>query len=144
MKKILLILFGLILLMQVIRIDKTNPVSSPSEDLFAKNPTKPEVQNLIKIACYDCHSNETTYPWYTNVAPISFWIKRHINNARGSLNFSIWASYDSDQKTSHAEESAVKTEKGFMPISTYKLMHSEARLTEAEQTEIAAYFRSIK
>jgi len=81
-KKILLG-FGVVLIgIQFIRIDKSNPAADPSNDISQSLEIPEEVSSILKTSCYDCHSNETVYPWYSNVAPISWWIKQHINNAR--------------------------------------------------------------
>ena len=84
-KKRLLILLGILLLIQLIRIDKTNPPIDPAVDFEPVVKPPDDVMVLLKSACYDCHSNETRYPWYSNVAPVSWWLKHHINEAREHL-----------------------------------------------------------
>jgi len=143
-KKIIIGLIVFLVLAQFIRIDKTNPEVKPELDLIQVESAPSEIAGLLKANCYDCHSNESKYPWYTNVAPVSWWIKRHINNARGSLNFSEWANYSPQQKVDHAAESGLKVEKKWMPISSYKLAHPEARMSDEQVASLSQWFKTLK
>ncbi len=143
-KKIIIGLILFLILAQFIRIDKTNPEVNIDLDLINVESADPSISTLLKANCYDCHSNESKYPWYTNVAPVSWWIKRHINNARGSLNFSEWANYSPQEKSDHAAESALKVEKKWMPISSYKIAHPEARMSDEEVTKLSHWFKSLQ
>lgn len=106
-KKIALGVLAVLIVMQFFGIDKNNPTSDPSKDFLAlAGDVEPEVANLIKTACYDCHSHNTKYPWYTSVAPVSWWIKGHIDNAREELNFSTFADYDAGRRSHKLEECA--------------------------------------
>src|SRR6218665_2695091 len=87
------ILTGILLLLivfQFFRIDKTNPPVDPAQDFIMLSHPPADLAVILKESCYDCHGNTTTYPWYTNIAPVSWWIKHHINDARKHLNFSTW------------------------------------------------------
>ena len=97
-KKILLGLGVVLIGIQFIRIDKSNPPADPANDISQSLEITEEVSSILKTSCYDCHSNETVYPWYSNVAPVSWWIKRHINKARDELNFSVWNGYSTKRK----------------------------------------------
>lgn len=143
-KKIIIGLVLFLILAQFIRIDKTNPEVNIDLDLINVESASPEIATLIMVNCYDCHSNESKYPWYTDIAPVSWWIKRHINNARGSLNFSEWANYSPQEKSGHAAESALKVEKRWMPISSYKIAHPEARMSDEEVTKLTQWFKSLQ
>jgi hypothetical protein len=89
---------------------------------------RPETRPLVKRACYDCHSNETVWPWYTNVAPVSWRVQRHVEEGRTVLNFSEW-----DRPQEEAGESAETVQEGEMPPGDYLLLHPEARLSPAER-----------
>ena len=107
--------------------DHTNPpvVKEPSWD-------QPATRELAVRACFDCHSNETRWPWYSNVAPVSWLMQRHIDEGREVLNFSEW------QRTyKEARESAETINEGEMPMQSYVLMHPSARLTPAERQALA-------
>lgn len=143
MKKLLWLLIPIILiLIQFKRIDKTNPPIDNTKDLLSMTKAPQEIQKLIKGACYDCHANTTVYPWYTNVAPVSWWIRGHIDNARGNVNFSEWGTYEASRQKNSARESAEVIEQKKMPAFTYSLMHKEAKLTDDQREILAKWFKS--
>lgn len=123
----LIALIGLMAVAQVFRIDKTNP---PVEGALV---TPPEIENLMRRACYDCHSNETVWPWYTNVAPVSWLVTRDVKEGREELNFSRWGAYDDAKKIKKLKKTAKEAAKGEMPPWYYVLAHPEARLSPTEQ-----------
>lgn len=91
----------------------------------------PRTRELAVRACFDCHSNETAYPWYSNVAPVSWLLARHVSEGRHKLNFSTWGTGRQE-----AEHFARLIESGEMPSWDYVLMHPEARLTDAEKQQL--------
>lgn len=143
-KKISLFLLFVFILIQFIRIDKTNAAVNPQDDFLTISSANSEVSKVIKSSCYDCHSNESTYPWYTNIAPVSWWVKNHINEGRDELNFSTWASYSEKRKNHKLEECIEMIEEGEMPMSSYTIMHGEAKLTDAQKLELVDFFKAIK
>jgi hypothetical protein len=121
--------FATILLLQLIKIDVPNPPkATPADEIKAPK----EVMNLLKKSCYDCHSNNTKYPWYSHVAPISWQVKSNIKNGRAWLNFSIWKKY-SEEKKQKIYKGIVKALKIKMPPAEYLLIHKDARLTPKER-----------
>lgn len=100
-KKIGIGIVTALIIMQFFRIDKSVPAHDAANDLINMSEIDETTEGILKIACYDCHSYETKYPWYTNVAPLSFWIKGHIKGGRQKVNFAEWASYDADKKRHH-------------------------------------------
>ena len=131
-----MLLFTGLLVIQFFRIDKTNPESDPSMDFLAVMQPPAEIGHLVKASCYDCHSNHTRYPWYANIAPVSWWLKGHIDHGKENLNFSEWGSY-SEKKANHKmEECYDKISDKEMPLTSYLIMHSDARLTESQRTSI--------
>lgn len=143
LQKILLGLLAVLIIMQFFQIDKTNPPVEPNAEFIAMTNPPAEVQNLLKKSCYDCHSHETKYPWYTNVAPVSWWIKHHIDDGRKHLNFSSWGSYDADRKAHKLEECYEEVEKGNMPMESYLIMHGEAKMTDDEKSTLINWFKSM-
>lgn len=125
-RKILLGVGVLILGLQLIPVNHSNPP-------IVKEPTwdSPRTRELAKKACFDCHSNETHYPWYSRIAPISFWLNNHIEEGREHLNFSDWT-----QRHSDADEVVEEIKEGEMPMKPYVIMHSEAKLSANEQNEL--------
>lgn len=140
LKRILLGLLAVLVVLQFFRIDRANPPVQPDEDFLYLAAPAPELGLLIKHACYDCHSYETQYPWYTNVAPISWWIADHIEEGREHLNFSTWAQYDPEKREHKLEEAAEEVQEGYMPLNSYTWMHADARLSEEQRARLAAWF----
>lgn len=113
----------LLVLIQLWPVDRSNPPVT-REIRWATS----EAGDIARRACYDCHSNETDWPWYAYVAPVSWWISDHVEHARGHLNFSEW-----DQPNDDADEIVEMVEEGEMPLPPYAQMHGEARLTGQEK-----------
>lgn len=141
-KKLILQLLIVIGVLQFFQIDKENPpVDQPKDFIRMTNPPI-EVANILKTSCYDCHSHETKYPWYTNVSPMSWWIKHHINDGRKHLNFSTWTDYDAKKQDHKLDECIEEVEEGEMPLNSYLWVHSESKLTPAKKEALMAFFES--
>lgn len=91
----------------------------------------PRTRELAVRACFDCHSNESVWPWYSNVAPVSWLVQRHVEEGRAVLNFSRW-----DVSQRKAREAAEQVQEGEMPPTYYTLLHGTARLSAAERDEL--------
>jgi hypothetical protein len=143
LKNILIALLIVFVVMQVVRIDTKNPATNPSEVLSEANMT-PEVKNLLSVACYDCHSNNTRYPWYSNIAPVSWWLQNHVREGREELNFSEWNSMDARKKDHKLKECVEMIEEGEMPINSYTWTHADAQLTAEQQAVLIRFFNSMR
>ncbi len=143
-RNIAIFLVFLLLAIQSIRIDKTTEPVNPATDFIALTSANAEVANTLKIACYDCHSNQPSYPWYTNIAPVSWWIKHHINEGSHHLNFSIWGTYKEKRKNHKLDECVEMVEEGEMPMSSYTIMHGDAKLTDAQKLQLVEFFKAQK
>ena len=141
LKKVLVGLLIALVLLQFIRIDKTKPETDPNNDFLALLQPPQDIASIISTTCYDCHSHETTYPWYSNIAPISFWLKGHVNEGRHHLNFSEWATYTNKRAHHKLEECYEEVEEGHMPLPSYTWTHQEARLSEQQRTSLANWFK---
>ena len=98
----------------------------------------PRTRELAARACFDCHSNEVDYPWYSKIAPMSWAVQRHVDNGRGKVNYSEW-----DQPQDDADESAETVREGEMPPAYYTLLaNSDAKLTDAEKQELIDGFEA--
>ena len=98
----------------------------------------------MKTACYDCHSNQPTFPWYTNIAPLSWWIKHHIDEGSHHLNFSEWGTFELKRKNHKLDECVEMLEKNEMPMSSYTWMHQEAKITDAQRLLLIEWFKGLK
>lgn len=143
-KKILIGIAALLIIIQFFRIDKTNPPIIQENDFITISNPPANVAKIIKTSCYDCHSNETKYPWYTNFAPLSWWIKHHINEGREELNFSVWGTYKEKRKKHKIEECVELVDEDEMPLSSYLITHEEAKLTADEKGYLLEWFKTQK
>ncbi|MCF6361153.1 MAG: heme-binding domain-containing protein [Cyclobacteriaceae bacterium] len=143
-KKITLSLVAVLVVIQFFRIDKTNPPSDPEMSLFVVEQVPENVESIIKNSCFDCHSNNSKYPWYTNVAPVSWWVKSHINEAREELNFNEWGSYSVKKKMHKLEELEEEVGEGEMPLPSYLIAHGDARLTKEEQKRLINWAKGLR
>ncbi|HIG59232.1 MAG TPA: cytochrome C [Flavobacteriales bacterium] len=141
-KRNLLIAFlAVFALIQFKVIDKSPIEINPESDFLMIEQAPKEVVELIQTSCYDCHSNLTTYPWYSNIAPVSWWLKGHIDNGRGKLNFSEWDSYSLEESDTLKVKSANMIEKNWMPILTYKIIHKESRLSDEQRALLIGWLK---
>lgn len=140
-KNVLYALLGIFIIMQFFRIDKTNPPVNQELDFITITKPSEEIAQMLKDACYDCHSHEVKYPWYTNVAPVSWWVKDHITHGIEEVNFSEWGNYELNKANHKLEESYEKVEKKEMPLTPYLIAHASARLTEEQRAELVAFFK---
>jgi mono/diheme cytochrome c family protein len=92
---------------------------------------RPSTRALVARACFDCHSNETRWPWYSQVAPVSWLVREHVEEGRDKLNFSEW-----NRSNQEADEAAEAVSKGEMPLASYLLLHPSARLSPDEKRAI--------
>lgn len=142
MKKILLCGVILVLLIQLIQINKENPPVIKEMDYNNVTQATPEIKKILKKSCYDCHSNEVKYPWYSNIAPISWFIKEHVNQGKEYLNFSEYGKYNTYQKE-HINLALYRViEDKYMPLKSYLWIHKEAVLSEKENTILIHWFES--
>lgn len=129
---------------QFLPVDRSVPEYEKQNDFILNSKLDDQYKSLVKNACYDCHSYQTDYPWYAKVAPISFSIQGHINDGREHLNFSKWDSYTSSEKEKMLDEAAEEIHEGAMPLSGYRLLHKEARLSDLENKELVDALRALR
>lgn len=136
------ILFILIVI-QFVPVERQNPVSNESLDLLIASQASEEVQEIIRNSCYDCHSNNTVWPWYSYVAPVSFVIAGHVVEGRDNLNFSEWGYYEKEDQISLLKHIKKEIEKNGMPLSGYVKLHADAELTLEHKALIIDWIDSI-
>lgn len=137
-------LFGIFLVLQLFHEDHTNPKYEANIDFLISEKPPLEVINIIKTACYDCHSYRTEYPWYSNIAPFSWWIGGHIDHAREELNFSQWTTYTEKKKQHKLKEMIEEVDEGNMPLPAYIWMHPEAKLNAQQIETLTSWVKSIQ
>ena len=126
---ILVILF---LAIQFVRPARTNPAVDESRTIFARTQMPPLVAAIFNRSCVDCHSNKTVWPWYTNVAPISWFITGHVNDGRQMMNLSEWGRMDQDRQSKKLRQMCEEVTDGAMPLSSYTPLHSGSKLSPAD------------
>lgn len=119
------------------------PVDSINPPEHGQLPASAEVQAVLRRSCYDCHSNETRWPWYAKIFPASLLIARDVKKGRGEVNFSMWEKYDERRKMRKLREIAKEVEKGSMPPAYYLPLHLEARLSAAERDLIMRWAKQL-
>ncbi len=132
-RKVLLAAGALVVVLiaiQLVPVDRSNP------PVVADFDGPAEVATVLRTSCYDCHSHETGWPWYSRVAPVSWLVAHDVEEARGRLNFSLWGSYDRKRQERLAEEIWEEVEKGEMPLPAYLLAHADARPDEADKATL--------
>lgn len=143
MKKILprlLLVLGLaFIVIQFFGPAKTNPPVDETKTITAGAPVPTEIATVLHRACYDCHSNQTRWPWYSNVAPVSWFVIDHVIEARKELNFSEWAAYSQKRMKRKLEEIKDEVEEGEMPLKSYLPLHPDAKLSPEDVQALSAW-----
>lgn len=116
------------------------PVESNNPgDLIGSGMVSEDVAGMLKASCYDCHSNESKYPWYSSVAPASWLVAKDVREAREELNFSTWADYDMMEKLEKLDDISIEVKEGEMPMEIYTAIHTSAKLDDAQRQLIIAW-----
>jgi len=130
------VLAALFLFIQLIPVEQANP---PVEaDLVAPS----QVTDILRRACYDCHSHETSWPWYSRVAPFSWWLAEHVSDGRADLNFSRWPLFDFEARELMLRDIEKQIVDGTMPLRSYVLGHREARLSDRDREILLEWARA--
>jgi hypothetical protein len=139
LKKISFLLLLVFVALQFYRPEKNTSQGNHASVFIAEtNPPKP-VKKILTETCYNCHSDNTAYPWYNNVAPVSYWLSEHIEEGKQHLNFSDWENYSMKQKEHKLEELIEEVSEGEMPLNSYKWMHKSASLSPEQIDSIVSW-----
>jgi hypothetical protein len=123
---------------QFVQPSRTNPPASPEASFAAVARPSPEVAAIFKRACSDCHSNETTWPWYSRVSPVSWLLASDVREGRARMNLSEWNFLSPEASRLKLKSACKEVREDEMPMWQYRLMHSEARLTPADVDKICS------
>lgn len=141
-KRILPIVLIILVGIQFIRPARNEGQADTPQDITHSVQVPAQVLTTLKASCYDCHSNHTTYPWYTNIQPIGLWLNNHVNEGKHHLNFSDFASYDQKRMAHKLEETAEEIEEGHMPLPAYTLIHTDTKLSKEQVAELVSWAKS--
>ena len=144
MKKLWIVL-GLIVVMQCIRPSK-NLSGEESQSIFNQYQASDEVKGILKVACNDCHSNKTVYPWYAEIQPGGWWLNSHVKGGKKHLNFSEFGTYQSEDHKIVFEEIIETVEKKEMPLKSYTWLglHKDAKITDGQRKIIIDWAKEMK
>jgi hypothetical protein len=144
-KKIFLIAFGAFLLIQLYQPVRITDYEQVPNEYFTNAYAVPvKVETILKTSCYDCHSNNTNYPWYSKIQPIRMLMDSHIKEGRENLNFSKWGSYSSRKQGNKLDRISKQIKSDEMPLSSYTFIHKEAILTIAQKAELIHWIEKMK
>jgi len=136
-----MVLAGLVFLVLVVAIQFI-PVETTNPPVEGDIPTSPAVKAVLRRACYDCHSHETVWPWYSHLAPISWLLVRDVQEGRAELNFSTWHRYSTPQQVKKLQESWKEVSAGEMPPWYYLPVHRDGRLSDDDRTLLEQWART--
>ena len=116
----------------------------PKTDFMIVNEVPAYIKEKIKIACYDCHSNNTQYPWYNKVQPMAWLLQRHIADGRSELNFNEWGTYSNRRKKSKLKSTISQIENGEMPMNSYTIIHKDAKFSDSEKLLVTGWITQLR
>lgn len=143
-KKIVLGILLVLVAIQFVRPARNESKQIQQGDFFRVYPAPQSVQMSVKTSCYDCHSNNTHYPWYANVQPVGWWLANHISEGKRELNLNEFSSYSHRRQLSKLKNMAGSVEDGSMPLSSYTLIHTNAKLTSEERKTLIDWLNVLK
>ncbi len=134
----------LLVLAQFIRPTRNSGEALSDSDIRKLAPVPDEVMQVLKVACYDCHSNHTDYPWYANVQPVAWWLQKHVNHGVEELNFSIFNTYKLRRQYHKLEEISEMVSEYNMPLPSYTWIHRDAVLSDAQRTTLVTWADGLR
>jgi uncharacterized membrane protein len=143
-RRLLLLVVFLLLAVQAIPVKRENPAVDQTKKLEATAIVPPEIHGILRRSCNDCHSNETVWPWYSHVAPVSWVVVYDVREGRADLNFSDWGSYSIKERSDKLEDICGRVRRDEMPDGKYTLIHRNARLTTDERNAVCAWSEQVR
>ena len=145
LKKIFWVLLIVLLLIQFYpKPTKNSSEIISTNDITAIHNVPADVQQVLKTSCYDCHSNNTAYPWYSRMQPVAMWLGNHINEGKRELNFSEFGSYTIGKQYRKLDALNEEVKEGEMPLTSYTLIHWDAKLDDAKKLLVANWANALR
>jgi hypothetical protein len=144
LKKIFLLLLLALIIIQFIHPKKNKAAGTQANYMGNVYAVPDDVKTILAKACNDCHTNNTSYPWYTNIQPVDWWMNNHVNEGKKELNFDEYTNRNLRFQYHKMEEIAEMVKEGEMPLDSYTWMHKEAILTEAEKNKLISWADAIR
>jgi Haem-binding domain len=141
LRKILLLLFAVFVIIQFFHPEKNtnNSNEAAAKDISKVFSIPDNVQGILQTSCYDCHSNNTTYPWYAEIQPVAWWLNHHISEGKAEVNFNEFLAYSPRRQYRKLEEIIDQVKKDEMPLSSYTLVHKGAVLSNEQKTILTSW-----
>jgi hypothetical protein len=143
LKKLGLVLLVAFLLLQAFRPAK-NDSNNKAKDIAKLYPVSDSVQQILNKACNDCHSNNTSYPWYANIQPVAWWLNDHVTDGKKHFNLNEFASYRIAKQYKKLEEFIEEVKEGEMPLESYTVIHKNAILSSSEKALLLNWADDIR
>jgi hypothetical protein len=144
MKKVLIAFLIIMILLQFIRPSLNKGEAFAPTDIANVVQVPDSIMYMLQIACYDCHSNKTTYPWYNMITPVNWWLQSHVDQGKKELNFTSFAQYNFQRKDQLLEAIGETVGTEVMPPESYLWMHSEAKFTAAQRRAIIDWTNMVR
>lgn len=144
MKKIFYILLLIFAAIQFIPVKYNEQKNTASSSIETAHYIPENVLSTLKKSCYDCHSDQTNYPWYAKIRPVAFWIANHVEEGKEELNFSTFGDYSLRRQFHKLEEISEQIEENEMPLKSYTLIHGNAKLSEAQKSDIKNWVSALR
>ena len=132
---------AIVLVIQVIPVERNVSTVPPGQSFEKTEKVPANVAAILKVSCYDCHSNNSRYPWYSELQPGAWFMAQHIKKGRDELNFDEFNNYSKRRKKAKIKSIISQIEKDEMPLRSYRMMHGNARLSADEKKELLDFFR---
>jgi len=143
-KKVILIILGLLVIIQFIRPARNISTADSTNEISKHYMVPDEVKKIMQVSCDDCHTNNTDYPWYTNIQPVGWWMQWHVNEGKKHLNFSEFASYAPKKQHHKLEETEEMIREGEMPLNSYLWVHKDAKLSPEQKDLLINWATALK
>jgi len=143
--KILVFLLVVLVVLQFIRPDLSNNATAASSNNINNSFNVPaDIDQVLKTSCYDCHSNKTTYPWYAAIQPVGWWLQNHIEEGKHELNLDEFGTYNLRRQYKKLEEISEQVDEGEMPLSSYTIIHKNAKLTLEQKRQLVGWSNQLQ
>mgnify|MGYP003471637275 FL=1 len=134
---------AIVLVIQVIPVERNVSTVPPGQSFEKTEKVPANVAAILKVSCYDCHSNNTRYPWYSELQPGAYFMAQHIKEGKEELNLDEFNDYSKRRKKAKIKSIISQIEKDEMPLKSYRMMHGNARLSADEKKELLDFFNTI-
>ena len=139
LRRIIITLVIILIAIQFVPVNRTNPPTDAAKSIYVVEKMPENLQALLNRSCKDCHTNETHWPWYSYVAPVSWLVANDVHEARHHMNFSEWGTYNAKKRDHELEEVCNWTMGGDMPDGKYLFIHRSAKVTQAEKEALCTW-----